>query len=37
MLHMNFDQIQLIEKKNIQQRDHQSDVYVYPALKEKKS
>lgn len=34
---MNFDQIQLIEKKHIQQRDHQSDVYVYPALKGKKS
>ena len=37
LLHMNFDQIQLIEKKHIQQRDHQSDVYVYPALKGEKS
>ena len=37
LLHMNFDQIQLIKKKNIQQRDHQSDVYVYPALKGEKS
>lgn len=34
---MNFDQIQLIKKKNIQQRDHQSDVYDNPVLKGKNS